>query len=219
MNILLVGLLFENDFVYFNNYKKILVLSVKIYFVQGNYAYMLVCIWYLPFYFLLACSIFFKWICHARDKQRSTKHTHTTKDRVTPTPLNIGDKLMCSGRVGSFWSTSSIRRVNLVWVWVGMIKLFFPRAYSLSRFAKEVINILAWLSPNKLPTMIHGQAFRIIRIMTWQPLIEGTPPIRHLGGVLNRSLGLNPRNHHQYPVFSATYGMDVRAMKKGILNT
>ena len=25
-----------------------------------------------------------------KDKQRSTKHTHKTKDRVTETPLNLG---------------------------------------------------------------------------------------------------------------------------------
>ena len=30
------------------------------------------------------------------DKQRSTKHTHKTKDRVTRTPLKTGGELMCS---------------------------------------------------------------------------------------------------------------------------
>ena len=34
-----------------------------------------------------------------KDKQRSTKHTHKTKDRVTRTPLKTGDELGCSGRV------------------------------------------------------------------------------------------------------------------------
>jgi hypothetical protein len=34
-----------------------------------------------------------------KDKQRSTKHTHKTKDRVTRTPLKTGDELRCSGRV------------------------------------------------------------------------------------------------------------------------
>jgi hypothetical protein len=33
-----------------------------------------------------------------KDKQRSTKHTHKTKDRVTRTPLKTGDELRCSGR-------------------------------------------------------------------------------------------------------------------------
>jgi hypothetical protein len=49
-----------------------------------------------------------------KDKQRSTKHTQKTKDRVTRTPLKTMDELMCSGRVGSSCSTSGTRRVNLV---------------------------------------------------------------------------------------------------------
>jgi len=34
-----------------------------------------------------------------KDKQRSTKHTHKTKDRVTRNPLKTGGELGCSGRV------------------------------------------------------------------------------------------------------------------------
>jgi hypothetical protein len=49
-----------------------------------------------------------------KDKQRSTKHTHKTKDRVTRTPLKTGDEFMCSGRVSSSCSTSGTRRVNIV---------------------------------------------------------------------------------------------------------
>ena len=49
-----------------------------------------------------------------KGKQRSTKHTYKTKDRVTRTPLNTGDELRCSGRVASSCSTSDTRRVNLV---------------------------------------------------------------------------------------------------------
>ena len=41
-----------------------------------------------------------------KNKQRSTKHTHKTKDRVTRTPLK-------SGRVSSFCSAGGICRVNL----------------------------------------------------------------------------------------------------------
>ena len=48
-----------------------------------------------------------------KDKQRSTKHTHKTKDRVTQTPLKNGGELRCSGRVSSSCSTSGIRRVTL----------------------------------------------------------------------------------------------------------
>jgi hypothetical protein len=34
-----------------------------------------------------------------KDKQRSAKHIHTTKDRVTRTPLKTGGGLRCPGRV------------------------------------------------------------------------------------------------------------------------
>jgi hypothetical protein len=49
-----------------------------------------------------------------KDKQRSTKHTYKTKDRVTRTRLKTGGELRCFGRVGSSCSTSDTRRVNLV---------------------------------------------------------------------------------------------------------
>ena len=49
-----------------------------------------------------------------RDKQRSTKHTHKTKDRVTRTPLKIVGERRYSGKVGSSCSTCGTRRVNLV---------------------------------------------------------------------------------------------------------
>jgi hypothetical protein len=48
-----------------------------------------------------------------KDKQRSTKHTYKTKDRVTQIPLKTGSELRYSGRVWSSCSTSGIRRVNL----------------------------------------------------------------------------------------------------------
>jgi hypothetical protein len=41
-----------------------------------------------------------------KDKQRSTKHAHKIKDRVTWTPLNTGGELRYSRRVGSSCSTS-----------------------------------------------------------------------------------------------------------------
>ena len=49
-----------------------------------------------------------------KDKQRSTKHTYKTKDRVTRTPLKTEGELKCSGRVSSSCSTTGTRRVNLV---------------------------------------------------------------------------------------------------------
>jgi phage repressor protein C with HTH and peptisase S24 domain len=49
-----------------------------------------------------------------KDKQRSTKHTHKTTDRVTQTPLQTGGELMCSERTDSSCSTSGTSRVNLI---------------------------------------------------------------------------------------------------------
>ena len=49
-----------------------------------------------------------------KDKQRSTKHTYKTKDRVTRTPLKTGVELRYSGRVRSSCYTSGTHRVNLV---------------------------------------------------------------------------------------------------------
>ena len=49
-----------------------------------------------------------------KDKQRSTKQTYKTKDRVTRTPLKTGGERKCSGRVSSSCSISGTRRINLV---------------------------------------------------------------------------------------------------------
>jgi hypothetical protein len=49
-----------------------------------------------------------------KDKQRSTKNTHETKDRVTRIPLQIECELKWFGRVSSSCSTSETRRVNIV---------------------------------------------------------------------------------------------------------
>jgi hypothetical protein len=49
-----------------------------------------------------------------KNKQRSTKHAHKTKDRVTRIPLITGDELGCSERVSSFCSTSGTRPVVLI---------------------------------------------------------------------------------------------------------
>jgi hypothetical protein len=49
-----------------------------------------------------------------KDKQRSTKHTYKTKDRVTGIPLKPRGELRCSGGVSSSCFTSGTSRVNLV---------------------------------------------------------------------------------------------------------
>ena len=48
-----------------------------------------------------------------KDKQRFTKHTYKTTDRVTRTPLKTGGELRFTGRENSSCSTSDTRRVNL----------------------------------------------------------------------------------------------------------
>jgi len=49
-----------------------------------------------------------------KDKQRSTKHTHKTKDRSSNVnPTKPGAELMCSGRVGSTCYTSDTHRATL----------------------------------------------------------------------------------------------------------
>ena len=48
-----------------------------------------------------------------KDKQRSTKHTYKTKDRVTRTPLKTGGELRRPGRVGSSCSISDNNQIFL----------------------------------------------------------------------------------------------------------
>ena len=48
-----------------------------------------------------------------KDKQRSTKHTYKTKDRVKRTPHEkTGCEVMCSGRVGSLLGTRRSMNTN-----------------------------------------------------------------------------------------------------------
>jgi hypothetical protein len=48
-----------------------------------------------------------------KEKQRSTKHTHTTKDRVTRTLIKTGVNSRCSGRVSSSCSTQVKHNKNI----------------------------------------------------------------------------------------------------------
>jgi hypothetical protein len=92
-----------------------------------------------------------------KDKQRSTKHTYKTKDRVIRTPLKTGGELRCSGRVNSSYSTSYTRRVNeagvarfLVFCVVFCTSLFlllyffFLLLYCLSFFNLRLLIISLW---------------------------------------------------------------------------
>ena len=72
---------------------------------------------FLVFYCLVIyCLVFYtQWSKEKvqKDKQRLTKHTYKTKDRVTRTPLKTGGELRCSGRISSSCSTSDTRRVSI----------------------------------------------------------------------------------------------------------
>jgi len=61
---------------------------------QGFDTYMYVDNFYKPIrcIFPLTCKV-------QKDKQRSTKHTHKTKDRVTRTRLKTVGELRCTGRI------------------------------------------------------------------------------------------------------------------------
>ena len=65
-----------------------------------------------------------------KDKQRSTKHTYKSKDRVTPTPLKTGGELRCSGRVSSTCSTSA--EVLSLSLSLSLIKSIFLFTYDFS---------------------------------------------------------------------------------------
>jgi hypothetical protein len=49
-----------------------------------------------------------------KDKQRSTKHTHKTKEQATQTPLKTGDELRWSRCASSSCSIGGTRHVTLV---------------------------------------------------------------------------------------------------------
>ena len=70
-----------------------------------------------------------------KDKQRSIKHTHKNKDRVTRTPIKTEDELRCS----KFWS----------------------RERSNTAFAKSINNIS--ISENILPANQHQYLFIVIQ--------------------------------------------------------
>jgi len=60
------------------------------------------------------------YVSSQKDKQRSTKHTHKTKDRGTRTPLKTGCELRYSGRINSSCSTRLVNLVTNRW-WTSVI--------------------------------------------------------------------------------------------------
>jgi hypothetical protein len=85
-----------------------------------------------------------------KDKQRSTKHTYKTKDRVTRTPVKTGGELMCSGRVSSSYSTSGTRRVNLV------INPVISREWGMEREVFTTSGTYPWSLSKNFISIRHG---------------------------------------------------------------
>ena len=96
------------------------------------------------------------------DIQRSTKHTHKTKDRVTRTTLKTGGELMCSGRVGGSCSTSGTPRVKKVkWDLVIPCKLIVLWYYAMFLcIVLEFANNLVW-SKAKSISEIHQASLKM----------------------------------------------------------
>jgi hypothetical protein len=88
-------------------------------------------------------------------QQRSTKHTHKTKDRVTRTPLKTRGELRCSGRVSSSCSTSGTHGVNLVTNTVishewgkdqEVLQVEYIRGYLWHRYSITIVSIASLLA-------------------------------------------------------------------------
>jgi hypothetical protein len=134
-----------------------------------------------------------------KDKQRSTKHTYKTKDRVTQTPLKTGGELRCPGRVGSSCSTSGTRRVNLV------INLVLSREWGKDREVLTTSGTYPWsfvtqIFHNGQPS--RGGDRKIFEVMT-STLPKGT-----LGSVASLLVATlyqrNPdRNHNLWNIVSS----------------
>jgi hypothetical protein len=97
-----------------------------------------------------SCCPIFSFVCSVMNniayncyKQRFTKHTCKTKDRVTRTPLKPGGELRCSVRVSSSCSTSDTCRVNLVTnpVYVRHHDLFDRYGISVSQMTTDMIHM------------------------------------------------------------------------------
>jgi hypothetical protein len=125
-----------------------------------------------------------------KDKQRFTKHTYKTKDRVTRTPLS-GGEFRCSGRVISSCSTSGTRRVNLVAnpviirEWGKDREVFTPRGIYPWSFVTQIFH-------NGQPN--HGGDRKIFEVMT-STLPKGT--LGSVASLLAATLyyGKPDRNH------------------------
>jgi hypothetical protein len=134
-----------------------------------------------------------------KDKQRSTKHTYITKDRVTRTSLKTGSELRCSGRVGSSCFTSRTRRVNLV------TNPVISREWGKDREVFTTSGTYPWsfvtqIFHNSQPS--HGGDHKIFEVMT-STLPKGT--LGSVASLLAATLyqGNPDRNHKLWNIVSS----------------
>ena len=120
-----------------------------------------------------------------KDKQRSTKDTHKTNDRVKGTQLNPEGDRRCSGRVISSCSTSGIRQIILLVDDVYMTvrckttiqAIFFNNwfyvrcTYERGTISKLKTNIVIWLENNNKKTNNTKQFLNEIK--KWSGLKQG----------------------------------------------
>ena len=96
-----------------------------------------------------------------KDKQRSTKHTHQTKDRVTWTPLKTRGELRCSGRVSSSCCTIGTRRVNIV------TKPVISREWGKDRKVFTISGIYPWSFVTRIFHDVNQVMLVTVKCLKW----------------------------------------------------
>jgi hypothetical protein len=104
-----------------------------------------------------------------KDKQRSTKHTNKTKDRVTRTPLKTGGELKCSGRVSSSCSTSDARHGCVPFV--VNTSLSFPNSWLITGFVTR----LTWRA-----SLVEQELLTLPEHLSSPPVFSGVRVTRSL---------------------------------------
>jgi hypothetical protein len=103
-----------------------------------------------------------------KDKQRTTKHTNKTEDRVTRTPLKTGGELRCSERVSSSSSTSGTPRVNLVTNPVIFHEWGKDRkVFTTSGRSSKCMRLNKGFAISAIPMCVFNEHFDAWRTFTW----------------------------------------------------
>ena len=95
-----------------------------------------------------------------KDKQRSTKYTYKTKDRVTWTPLKTGGELRCSGRVESL-----LRKLNCNEIMLIMLFLYWS-----NMLCRIIIVLTYWNNSPQVDMSLHPDTLTWFRTNQYLPL-------------------------------------------------